>query len=113
MAERVKSEPNPNAEPCKAKLLKFRLRTWQINADYLDKNPHWIGKRVAKSGAAWGEEEPPVDDIVQKRKKGTESSDVEKPKKRKKAVKGGAKGKELKARVEAMDVEGLFDDDDE
>ncbi|KAJ7120570.1 hypothetical protein C8R43DRAFT_900610, partial [Mycena crocata] len=63
-----KEGPPVNAEPPVARALKNRIRAWQVKPELLTENPHWIGRRVASNGIAWGDAEDPVEEMQIKRK---------------------------------------------
>ncbi|KAI0364457.1 hypothetical protein BV20DRAFT_1005687 [Pilatotrama ljubarskyi] len=71
MVPRVRGDVIVNAVPPKAKVLKNRLRAWQVKPELLDKHPEWLTSgRVAANGTLWGEAEDPVDMEPKKRKEG-------------------------------------------
>jgi hypothetical protein len=51
-----------DAEPPNARLLKNRIRKWQVRPELLEANPHWLGSRIAENGVAWGDVTDPVDE---------------------------------------------------
>ncbi|TBU42320.1 hypothetical protein BD309DRAFT_192463 [Dichomitus squalens] len=68
MVERVMGTDLERIKPPKA-LLKNRVRAWMVKDDVLERNRDWLeGRRVARDGKLWGEEDDPVEDTVKRKK---------------------------------------------
>lgn len=62
MTKRVRGNVRANSEPPKAKKLAMKIRVWQVAAEKLEANPHWLSTgRVAPNGVVWGDEEDTMD----------------------------------------------------
>lgn len=111
MRERIKGEPDQDAEPCKAKTLKDRVRAWMVKPEVLDAKKHWLENgRVAISGLLWGDARDPEDVPIKQKGKGRASA--KKATKRQRTDKAGV-GTAVRAKMAELtggiDPELVFD----
>ncbi|RDB19450.1 hypothetical protein Hypma_013500 [Hypsizygus marmoreus] len=105
--------PNINgAEPPVARNLANRIRAWQVKPEILEKNPHWMGTRIAMSGIAWGDAEDPQDEKTDRKRGGI----MEDPKVKKIRRLNSAGGKRVEKANEKLasllgdgELENMFD----
>lgn len=105
-----KKGPDLKGPPSTSRSLAKRIRAWQVKPELLAENEHWMGKRVAPSGIAWGDEQDPVDEKEVKRSK--ESEEQAGPKKRRRVVSANgvaAAAQAVDKLLDGGDLDSLFD----